>query len=122
LLIDRIGSKWVQIEETTYYKEGDTTCDFKLVSAWYIPSDMLKEIGRQIFNIDPYAKIFGTYTDESFDPVGAFYVELGWDSEGMNIEIHDKEESLEYDDENEYFWDDLVQPAIDRCLKYVKSI
>jgi hypothetical protein len=122
LLIDRIGSKWVQIEETTYYQEGDTTCDFKLISAWYPPSDMLMEMARQIFVLDPEAEIYGTYVDESFDPVGALFIELGWNSEGMDIEIHDKEEHLEYDEDNECFWDDEVQPAIDRCLEYVKSI
>jgi hypothetical protein len=130
LVIDRIGSKWVKIEEHTDYQEGDTFCDFKLESAWYPPSDMLKEMARQIFTIDPYAQIFGTYIDESFQPVGALYVELGWNSEGMDIEIYSKEENLEFDcdadnDNDDYFgefWEEEVQPAVDRCLEYVKSI
>ena len=36
--------------------------------------DMLKEIHRQLSEIDPDVSIRGTYWDEAYDPVGAFKI------------------------------------------------
>jgi hypothetical protein len=49
LFIDKVGSKWV----TKYddYRSDENMFEFSLESAWYPPSDMLKEMHRQLQSI-----------------------------------------------------------------------
>ena len=70
--IDRVGSKWV----TKYdiYGQDETSYEFGLESAWYPPSDMLKEMHRQLVAIDPDIVFTARYWDEGYDPIGVIKI------------------------------------------------
>jgi len=118
LLIDRIGSKWVQIYDDGIYHSRANQCEFSLESAWYPPSDMILEMFRQLEEIDPEVKMYGKYWDEGYKPIGMFEVYYGI--------IIDVEEELDVDEDMEYFWDEVVEPAFDglqsRLDKKMKNI
>lgn len=108
LLIDRIGSKWVSIWDggISYYNdtEGSSEVHFSLDSAWYPPSDMLKEMHRQLVAIDPDITFTARYWDEVYDPIGVLKIT----DAGQYLTLEDN--SIE-DDDREYFWDDVIEPA-----------
>ena len=142
LLIDRIGSKWVQMydgydsgisehDDT----EGSSEVVFELESAWYPPSDMILEMYRQVveFNeeVDEEVRVFGSYWDEGYQPIGVFEVYYGQIIEEQD---HDLDES-EWDDQIEAegyrkydinFWEEVVDPAFtvlqERLDKVMKEI
>lgn len=118
MLIDRIGSKWVQIYDDGIYHSRANQCEFSLESAWYPPSDMILEMFRQLEEIDPEVKMYGKYWDEGYKPIGMFEVYYGI--------IIDVEEELDVDEDMEYFWDEVVEPAFDglqsRLDKKMKNI
>ena len=113
LLIDRIGSKWVAIWDggISYHddREGSSEVHLSLESAWYPPSDMILEIYRQMAEIDDEIKISGKYWDEGYQPIGVFEVYYG--------EIISEEQDIDEDDDREYFWDDVIEPAFDKLQK-----
>lgn len=57
LFIDKIGSKWISIQD--YFTNSDTEMEVHFESAWYPPSDMLKEIHRQLIEIDSDVTFIG---------------------------------------------------------------
>ena len=71
LFIDRVGSKWVQKYD---WYGTDTEYEFSLESAWYPPSDMLKEMHRQLVAIDPDIIFTARYWDEGYDPIGVIKI------------------------------------------------
>jgi hypothetical protein len=107
LFIDRVGSKWVTIYDggIEWHDEETGECQLQLESAWYPPSDMIKEIYKQLTALDSKARVFGSYWDEGYDPIGVYEVVDG--------EIIDVETEVEYDDEKEYFWDEVIDPAFE---------
>lgn len=108
LFIDKVGSKWVKIYDV--YAEDTTSFDFGLESANYPPSDMLKEIHRQLSEIDPDVNIRGTYWDEAYDPVGAFKI---YDT-GEYITLEETPDISEDEFEGEYYFDDIIDPIFER--------
>lgn len=107
LFIDKVGSKWVQKCDTI---EDDTNLfQFNLESAWYPPSDMMKEIHRQLSEIDPDVNITGRYWDEAYDPIGVFkIVDTG--------ELITREGTPDIDEdefEGDYYWDDVIDTLFD---------
>ena len=106
LLIDRVGSKWVSMYDSySYWEEGMTEYEFQLESAWYYPADMIEEMYRQLTAIDPEAQMEGRYWDEAFSPIGVFKFIEG--------ELIINEENIDVDYDNEYYWDEQVEPAFD---------
>jgi len=117
LFIDKVGSKWVKMYDGYDYgisehddTEGSSEVVFELESAWYPPSDMLKEIHRQLSEIDPDVNIRGTYWDETYDPIGAFKI---YDT-GEYVTLEDIPEVSEDEFEGEYYYDDVVSPIFER--------
>jgi len=102
LLIDRIGSKW--ISKYDVFIDADDEFQFAMESAWYPPSDMLKEMHRQLVAIDPDITFTARYWDEAYDPIGVLKIT----DAGQYLTLEDN--SLEEDDQ-EYFWDDVIEPA-----------
>jgi len=102
--IDRVGSKWV----TKYdiYGQDETSYEFGLESAWYPPSDMLKEMHRQLVAIDPDIIFTARYWDEAYDPIGV----LNITDAGQYLTLETEPES-EDEFEGEYYWDDVIDPA-----------
>ena len=106
--IDKVGSKWVTQYEVFW--DDETSYEFGLESAWYPPSDMLKEMHRQLVAIDPDVIFTARYWDEAYDPIGVIKIT----DSGQYLELEDH--SLEEDDQ-EYFWDDVIEPAFERLEK-----
>lgn len=107
LVIDRIGSKWIQMYDPwPYWEEGMTEYDFALESAWYPPSDMMKEIYRQLTTIDPNTEMEGRYWDEGYCPIGVFKF--------IDGELVTFEEDVDVDQDEEYYWDEQIEPVFDR--------
>ena len=102
LFIDKVGSKWISQYEIFW--DDETSYEFGLESANYPPSDMLKEMHRQLAVIDPDIIFTARYWDEAYDPIGVIKIT----DSGQYLELEDY--SLEEDDQ-EYFWDDVVEPA-----------
>ena len=142
LLIDRIGSKWVQMydgydsgisehDDT----EGSSEVVFELESAWYPPSDMILEMYRQVveFNeeVDEEVRVFGSYWDEGYQPIGVFEVYYGQIIEEQDHDLDESEwdDEIEAEGEQEYdrnFWEEVVDPAFtvlqERLDKVMKEI
>ena len=72
LFIDRVGSKWITQYEVYY--DDETSYEFGLESAWYPPSDMLKEMHRQLVAIDPDIIFTARHWDEGYDPIGVIKI------------------------------------------------
>jgi hypothetical protein len=89
-----------------YWEEGMTEYDFALESAWYPPSDMMKEMYRQLTIIDPNTEMEGRYWDEGFCPIGVFKF--------IDGELVTLEEDVEIDEDEEYYWDEQIEPVFDR--------
>jgi len=102
LFIDKVGSKWISQYEIFW--DDETSYEFGLESANYPPSDMLKEMHRQLAVIDPDIIFTARYWDEAYDPIGV--IKITDSSQYLELEDY----SLEEDDQ-EYFWDDVVEPA-----------
>jgi len=95
-MIDRIGSKWLL---KTDWDEGY----LQVESAWYPPDVFLKNIFAQATAIDSGVTVTGRYWDENFDPIGIFEI----NSSGY----HTAETSVDVDWDNDYYWDEEVEPA-----------
>ena len=118
LLIDRIGSKWVSIWDGGIEYHTDTYCEFSLESAWYPPSDMILEMFRQMEEIDGQSegvRVYGSYWDEGYEPIGVFEVYHG---QIIEIENHDLPNEVDWEDEiiiedytDRNFWEEVVEPA-----------
>ena len=102
LYINKIGSKWITIYD--YGTNSDTEFEVSFESAWYPPSDLLKEMHRQLVAMDHEVIFTARYWDEAYDPIGVLKIT------GSGIYLTEEDYSIEEDD-REYFWDDVVDPA-----------
>jgi len=106
LFIDRVGSKWITQYEIFW--DDETSYEFGLESANYPPSDMLKEMHRQLVAIDPDIIFTARYWDEAYDPIGVLKIT----DSGQYLEL---ETVIEEDEDGyEYFWDDVIEPEFER--------
>ena len=101
--IERIGCKWIQKYDA--YEEEDTQFFFSVETAWYPPDKMLENIYKLLVSQDENAYITGRYWDENYKPIGIFQVVKG--------EFEYSETGLEVDTEQEWYWDNIVEPAFD---------
>jgi hypothetical protein len=107
LFIDRVGSKWVKKYDD--YRSDENTFEFSLESAWYPPSDMLKEMHRQLVAIDPDIIFTARYWDETYDPIGVIKIT----DAGQYLTIETEPEP-EDEFEGDYYWDDVIDPEFAR--------
>ena len=105
LFIDKVGSKWIKIYD--YMANSDNEFEVCFESAWYPPSDLLKEMHRQLITIDPDVIFTARYWDEAYDPIGV--LKITDTGQYLTLEDHAQEES-----DVEYFWDDIIEPAFER--------
>lgn len=109
LFIDKVGSKWISQYEIFW--DDETSYEFGLESANYPPSDMLKEMHRQLAVIDPDIIFTARYWDEAYDPIGVLKIT----DAGQYLEL---ETVIEEDEDGyEYFWDDVIEPEFERLEK-----
>lgn len=112
LFIDKVGSKW--ITQYDVFWDDETSYEFGLESAWYPPSDMLKEMHRQLVTIDPDIIFTARYWDEAYDPIGVIKIT----DAGQYLTLEDN--SLEEDDQ-EFFWDDVIEPAFEKLEEKINK-
>ena len=105
--IDKVGSKWVN--KYDIYGQDDNSYEFSMESAWYPPSDMLKEMHRQLVAIDPDIIFTARYWDEAYDPIGV--IKITDAGQYLTIETEPEPED-EY--EGEYYWDDVIEVEFER--------
>jgi hypothetical protein len=103
-MVENIGSKWISIEcdEDLYY---DDSMDLVLETAWSVPTEYLQKV---VEFIGGDVVVYGTYEDESYDPIGAFVYAVDYD----DIEDYEEvelERILEDDDYMESMYDGLYQ-------------
>jgi len=141
LFIDKVGSKWVSFYEGYDYgisehddTEGSSEVVFELESASYPPSDMILEIYRQLAEFDKdedkEVRVFGSYWDEAYNPIGVFEVYYGQiiEEEHYDLDEEEWEEMVEEEDEDydRNFWDEVVGPTFtllqERLDKVMKEI
>ena len=106
--IDKVGSKWIRVYD--YYSFDETQMKINFESAWYPPSDLLKEMHNQLVAMDPDVIFTARYWDEAYDPIGIIKIT----DSGQYVTLDDY--SLEYAD-SEYFWDEVVEPAFEKLEK-----
>ena len=142
LLIDRIGSKWVNrynghdesgISEFGEIRDGVSELVFELESANYPPSDMILEIYRQVSELnggddsDEEVKMFGSYWDEGYQPIGVFEVYYGQiiEEENHDLDESEWEDKVEAEGESEYdrnFWEEEVEPTFEALQKKLDKV
>jgi hypothetical protein len=84
-----IGPKWMFVDYD--YSDEPEDCGFMIRSAWYVPSEFLEKLSKELCKIKEDCYIKGTYEDESYDPLGAFLYAKDWD------DIEDLDEVIDYD-------------------------
>ena len=98
-----IGPKWMYVEYD--HDDNPENCNIVIRSAWYVPAEFLHRLSEELCKIDEDCFIYGTYEDESYDPIGAFLYANDWN------DIEDLDEDIDYDriwDDDEYrdeIWD-----------------
>ena len=111
LFIDKVGSKWISIFD--YYANSDTEFNVNFESAWYPPSDLLKEMHRQLIEIDPDTIFTVRYWDEGYCPVGVLKIT----DAGQYLTLETEPDIYEYDFEGDYYFDDVIEPIFERLEK-----
>ena len=88
---DNVGSKWLNIEfgcwSTEEFKQYSDTVELVLESAWNVPTKYLEKLTQVLTEINKDIVVYGTYEDESYNPMGAFVYALDYE----DIEDHDEE-------------------------------
>jgi hypothetical protein len=113
LFIDKVGSKWVKQFEIYY--DDENSYEFGLESAWYPPSDMLKEMHRQLVAIDPDIIFTARYWDEVYDPIGV--LKITNNGQYLTLEMIPEPED---EFEGEYYWDEIIDPTFETLEKQLK--
>ena len=93
---DNVGSKWLNIEfgcwSTEEFKQFSDTVDLVLESAWNVPTLYLEKLTEVLTEINKDVVLYGTYEDESWEPMGAFVYAYDYD------DIEDSEEEVEVEE------------------------
>jgi hypothetical protein len=94
-MTDNVGSKWLNIEfgcwSTEEFKQYSDTVDLILESAWNVPTLYIEQLTSVLTEINKDIIVYGTYEDESWEPMGAFVYAYDYD----DIEDYDDEVDVE---------------------------
>ena len=92
---DNVGSKWLSVEfgcwSTEEFKQFSDSVDLVLESAWNVPTKYLEQLTYVLTQINKDIVVYGTYEDESWEPIGAFVYADDYD----DIEDYDEEVVVE---------------------------
>ena len=100
---ENVGSKWFTIECDV--DEYSSEVDLVIETAWSVPTEYLQKI---VEYIGGDVVVYGTYEDESYDPIGAFVYAVDYDDIEDYEEVeHDK--IFEDDDYLEEMYDGLYE-------------
>ena len=102
-ITENVGTKWLSIEcEDLEYSD---TMELVLETAWSVPTEYLQKI---VEFIGGDVVVYGTYEDESYDPIGAFVYAVDYDDIEDYEEVeHDR--IFEDDDYLEEMYDGLYE-------------
>jgi hypothetical protein len=93
---DNVGSKWLNIEfgcwSTEEFVKFSDTVDLVLESAWNVPTLYLEQLTSVLTKINKDVVVYGSYEDESWEPMGAFVYADDYD------DIEDYDEEVEFED------------------------
>ena len=93
---DNVGSKWLNIEfgcwSTEEFVKFSDTVDLVLESAWNVPTLYLEQLTSVLTEINKDVVVYGSYEDESWEPMGAFVYADDYD------DIEDYDEEVEFED------------------------
>jgi hypothetical protein len=93
---DNVGSKWLNIEfgcwSTEEFKQYSDTVDLVLETAWNVPTTYLEHLTEALTEINKDIIVYGTYEDESYEPMGAFVYADDYD------DIEDYDDDVEVED------------------------
>ena len=102
-MLENVGTKWLRVEcDDLEYHDN---MDLVLESSWAIPTQYLQKI---VEFIGGDVVVYGTYEDESYNPIGAFVYAVDYD----DIEDYDEVDSdrgWEDDDYMEEMYDGLYE-------------
>jgi hypothetical protein len=102
-MLENVGAKWINIECDDL--EYHDTMELVLETAWTVPTEYLQKI---VEYIGGDVVVYGTYEDESYDPIGAFVYAVDYDDIEDYEEVeHDK--IFEDDDYLEEMYDGLYE-------------
>ena len=117
-----IGPKWMYVDYD--HSDNPEDCHIMIRSAWYVPSEFLSKLAEELYTIDEECFIYGTYEDESYDPMGAFVYAKGWD------DIEDLDEEIDFDkiwedddyrEELQYANNDLCDSMVDAYKQFLED-
>ena len=95
-MIDNVGSKWLTIEFGCWsfeeFKQYSDTVDLILETAWNVPTKYLEQLTSVLTEINKDIIVYGTYEDESWEPMGAFVYAYDYD------DIEDYDDEVDVDD------------------------
>jgi hypothetical protein len=94
---DNVGSKTLQIE-TNYNIEDSDYFELIITSAWEVPTKYLEKLTSVLNKFDKEVAIYGTYEDESYEPIGAFVYAYDYDE----MEDYDEVDSEKMIDDDDY--------------------
>ncbi len=94
---DNVGSKTLQIE-TNYNIEDSDYFELIITSAWEVPTKYLEKMTSLLNKFDKEVAIYGTYEDESYEPIGAFVYAYDYD----DMEDYDEVDSEKMVDDDDY--------------------
>ena len=93
---DNVGSKWLSVEfgcwSTEEFKQYSDTVDLVLETAWNVPTTYLEHLTEALTEINKDIIVYGTYEDESYEPMGAFVYADDYD------DIEDYDDDVEVED------------------------
>jgi hypothetical protein len=99
-----VGTKLLEIDENSYVDKGEFSDKMELIlnSAWDVPTEYLK---RLVYILGDDVVLYGTYEDESYNPIGAFV--FAKDYEDMEDLYDDLDGEQMFDDEE--YRDEIYQ-------------
>jgi hypothetical protein len=98
-----IGAKWLEVESAVT-DEFESEVQIYMTSAWDLPTQFLEKLTYILCGINKDVVLYGTYEDESLEPMGAFVFAFGYeDVEDLDIEVDwDKYWGEDDDETDEY--------------------
>jgi hypothetical protein len=93
---DNVGSKFLDIE-TNYNIGVSDYFELIITSAWEVPTKYLEKMTSLLNKFDKEVAIYGTYEDESYEPIGAFVYAYDYDDMEDYVEV-DSEKMIDDDD------------------------
>ena len=123
---DNIGSKWLEVESAVT-EDFESEVQLYMTSAWSVPTQFLEKLSKILTEINKEVVIYGTYEDESLEPMGAFVYGDDYDDiEDLDIEIDfDKywgDDDLEAEEYRESVIDALMEHKESMYQSYLEVV